>query len=296
MELNLKRPLIVFDLETTGLDLVNDRIIQISYIKVFPDGKEDRENLFVNPQKPIPQEVQVLTHITQSDVEGAPTFKELAPRLAETFRGCDFCGFNSNKFDVPMLSEEFSRAQVPFDFSESLLVDAQNIFHKMERRNLAAAYKFYTGHKMEDDFQSHRADQDAEATLRVLKGQLDMYAPGVQDEADRVLNNDIKELAEFSKMNDNVDFAGRIIGRSLPTPRARFADARCSTSASIVAKPSPTWCATIRASSPGCSPATSPTIRRTWSTAFACARLTKISRENRVEAAACQPLRPVCLS
>lgn len=211
MELNLKRPLIVFDLETTGLDLVNDRIIQISYIKVFPDGKEDRENLFVNPQKPIPQEVQVLTHIAQSDVEGAPTFKELAPRLAETFRGCDFCGFNSNKFDVPMLSEEFSRAQLPFDFSESLLVDAQNIFHKMERRNLAAAYKFYTGHKMEDDFQSHRADQDAEATLRVLKGQLDMYAPGVQDEADRVLNNDIKELAEFSKMNDNVDFAGRII-------------------------------------------------------------------------------------
>ena len=206
MELNLKRPLIVFDLETTGLDLVNDRIIQISYIKVFPDGKEDRENLFVNPQK-----LQVLTHIAQSDVEGAPTFKELAPRLADTFRGCDFCGFNSNKFDVPMLSEEFSRAQVPFDFSESLLVDAQNIFHKMERRNLAAAYKFYTGHKMEDDFQSHRADQDAEATLRVLKGQLDMYAPGVQDEADRVLNNDIKELAEFSKMNDNVDFAGRII-------------------------------------------------------------------------------------
>ena len=144
MELNLKRPLIVFDLETTGLDLVNDRIIQISYIKVFPDGKEDRENLFVNPQKQIPQEVQALTHIAQSDVEGAPTFKELAPRLAETFRGCDFCGFNSNKFDVPMLSEEFSRAQVPFDFSESLLVDAQNIFHKMERRNLAAAYKFYT--------------------------------------------------------------------------------------------------------------------------------------------------------
>lgn len=178
MELNLKRPLIVFDLETTGLDLVNDRIIQISYIKVFPDGKEDRENLFVNPQKPIPQEVQALTHIAQSDVEGAPTFKELAPRLAETFRGCDFCGFNSNKFDVPMLSEEFSRAQVPFDFSESLLVDAQNIFHKMERRNLAAAYKFYTGHKMEDDFQSHRADQDAEATLRVLKGSWTCMLPG----------------------------------------------------------------------------------------------------------------------
>ena len=211
MELNLKRPLIVFDLETTGLDLVNDRIIQISYIKVFPDGKEDRENLFVNPQKPIPQEVQVLTHIAQSDVEGAPTFKELAPRLAETFRGCDFCGFNSNKFDVPMLSEEFSRAQVPFDFSESLLVDAQNIFHKMERRNLAAAYKFYCGRKMEDDFTAHRADEDTEATYRVLMGELDKYAPGVQEEPDRVLENDMDYLAEFSKQNDNVDFAGRIV-------------------------------------------------------------------------------------
>ena len=211
MELNLKRPLIVFDLETTGLDLVNDRIIQISYIKVFPDGKEDRENLFVNPQKQIPQEVQALTHIAQSDVEGAPTFKELAPRLAETFRGCDFCGFNSNKFDVPMLSEEFSRAQVPFDFSESLLVDAQTIFHKMERRNLAAAYKFYCGRKMEDDFTAHRADEDTEATYRVLMGELDKYAPGVQEEPDRVLENDMDYLAEFSKQNDNVDFAGRIV-------------------------------------------------------------------------------------
>ena len=218
MELNLQRPLVVFDLESTGLDLVNDRIIQISYIKVFPDGKELRENLFVNPQKPIPQEVQELTHISQADVASAPTFRELAPHLAETFKGCDFCGFNSNKFDVPMLSEEFSRAQVPFDFSESLLIDAQNIYHKMERRNLAAAYQFYTGHKMEDDFQSHRADQDAEATLRVLKGQLDKYAPGVQEDPERVLHNDMKELAEFSKMNNNVDFAGRVVWKEFKAP------------------------------------------------------------------------------
>ncbi len=211
MELNLKRPLIVFDLETTGLDLVNDRIIQISYIKVFPDGKRTGKTSSSTRRSRYRRRCRC-SHTSLSQMSrGRPRSKELAPRLAETFRGCDFCGFNSNKFDVPMLSEEFSRAQVPFDFSESLLVDAQNIFHKMERRNLAAAYKFYTGHKMEDDFQSHRADQDAEATLRVLKGQLDMYAPGVQDEADRVLNNDIKELAEFSKMNDNVDFAGRII-------------------------------------------------------------------------------------
>lgn len=218
MKLNLKRPLVVFDLEATGLDLVKDRIIQISYIKVCPDGTEERKSLFVNPLRPIPQEVQELTHITQDEVSGAPSFRELAPSLAEVFAGCDFCGFNSNKFDVPMLSEEFSRAQVPFDFSESLLIDAQNIYHKMERRNLAAAYKFYTGRKMEDDFQSHRADQDAEATYRVLQGELDMYAPGKQEEADRVLENDMEKLAEFSKMNDNVDFAGRIVWKEFKSP------------------------------------------------------------------------------
>lgn len=221
MKLNLKRPLIVFDLEATGLDLVKDRIIQISYIKVMPDGEESRESIFVNPERKIPQEVQELTHITQADVENAQPFREIAPRLAATFKGCDFCGFNSNKFDVPMLSEEFSRAQVPFDFSECLLIDAQNIYHKMERRNLAAAYKFYTGHKMEDDFLAHRADQDAEATYRVLMGEIDMYAPGRQDEPERVLHNDMAELAEFSKMNDNVDFAGRIVWKEFKLPNGK---------------------------------------------------------------------------
>ena len=211
MKLNLTRPLVVFDLETTGLDIVNDRIFQLSYIKVFPDGNEERGNLYFNPVKPIPQEVVELTGTSNEDVADKPTFKDMAKELEEKFKDCDFAGFNSNHFDVPMLAEEFYRSGINFDFSKCRLIDAQTIFHKMERRNLAAAYKFYTGHKMEDDFQSHRADQDAEATLRVLKGQLDMYAPGVQDEADRVLNNDIKELAEFSKMNDNVDFAGRII-------------------------------------------------------------------------------------
>lgn len=221
MKLNLKRPLIVFDLEATGLDLVKDRIIQISYIKVMPDGEESRESIFVNPERKIPQEVQELTHITQADVENAQPFREIAPRLAATFKGCDFCGFNSNKFDVPMLSEEFSRAQVPFDFSECLLIDAQNIYHKMERRNLAAAYKFYTGHKMEDDFLAHRADQDAEATYRVLMGEIDMYASGRQDEPERVLHNDMAELAEFSKMNDNVDFAGRIVWKEFKLPNGK---------------------------------------------------------------------------
>ena len=211
MKLNLTRPLIVFDLETTGLDFIRDRIIQISYIKVSPDGTEERENIFVNPEKPIPHEVVELTGITDDDVKDAPTFKTLAPQLCEKFKGCDFAGYNSNHFDIPMLAEEFLRAGIDFDFSKVRLIDAQTIFHKMERRNLAAAYKFYCGRKMEDDFTAHRADEDTEATYRVLMGELDKYAHGVQEEPDRVLENDMDYLAEFSKQNDNVDFAGRIV-------------------------------------------------------------------------------------
>ena len=215
MKLNLTRPLIVFDLETTGLDFIRDRIIQISYIKVSPDGTEERENLFVNPEKPIPHEVVELTGITDDDVKDAPTFKTLAPQLCEKFKGCDFAGYNSNHFDIPMLAEEFLRAGIDFDFSKVRLIDAQTIFHKMERRNLAAAYKFYCGRKMEEDFTAHRADEDTEATYRVLMGELDKYAPGVQEEPDRVLENDMDSLAEFSKQNDNVDFAGRIVWKPL---------------------------------------------------------------------------------
>lgn len=215
MKLNLKKPLIVFDLETTGLDLVNDRIIQISYIKVSPNGTEERRNLFVNPERPIPPEVVDLTGISDDDVRQEPTFRQLAPELNQQFSGCDFAGFNSNHFDIPMLAEEFLRAGIDFDFSHCRLIDAQTIFHKMERRNLAAAYKFYCGRKMEDDFEAHRADQDTEATYRVLMAQLDMYQPGRQEEPDRQLNNDMDELAAFSKTNDNVDFAGRIVWRDM---------------------------------------------------------------------------------
>ena len=215
MKLNLTKPLIVFDLETTGLDLVKDRIIQISYIKVYPDGKEERSNQFVNPERSIPQEVVDITGITDADVANAPTFKMLAADLANKFQGCDFAGFNSNHFDVPMLAEEFLRAGIDFDFSKCNLIDVQTIFHKMERRNLAAAYKFYCGRKMEDDFVAHKADQDTEATYRVLQGELDMYAPGKQEEPERQLNNDMNELAEFSKLNNNVDFAGRIIWKEM---------------------------------------------------------------------------------
>lgn len=215
MKLNLTKPLVVFDLESTGLDLVNDRIIQISYIKVSPNGEEKRKSIFVNPGKPIPPEVEKLTNITNEVVKDAPLFKQIAADLAKTFEGCDFAGYNSNHFDIPLLAEEFLRANIDFDFSHCRLIDAQTIFFKMERRNLAAAYKFYCGRKMEDDFQAHRADQDTEATYRVLQGQLDKYAPGAQEDPGRVIHNDMDELANLSVQNDNVDFAGRIVWRTV---------------------------------------------------------------------------------
>ncbi len=211
MNLNLKKPLVVFDLETTGLDIVNDRIIQLSFIKVYPDGKEERGDHLINPGKHIPEMITELTGIDDEKVKDAPSFKQISTTLAETFKGCDFAGFNSNRFDVPMLAEEFLRAGIDFDFSKCRLIDAQAIFHKMERRNLAAAYKFYCGRKMEEDFEAHRADQDTEATYRVLMGELDMYSKEQQEEDERILTNDMDFLAEFSKQNDNVDFAGRMI-------------------------------------------------------------------------------------
>ena len=201
----------IFDLETTGLDLVKDRIIQISYIKVYPDGREERGNELVNPEKPIEPIITQLTGISEEDVKDKPTFKQLGATLAEKFTGCDFAGFNSNHFDIPLLAEEFLRAGIDFDFSKSKMIDAQTIFHKMERRNLAAAYKFYCGRKMEEDFEAHRADQDTEATYRVLMGELDKYAPGANEDPEKVLENDMTKLAEFSRTNNNVDFAGRIV-------------------------------------------------------------------------------------
>lgn len=218
MKLNLTKPMVIFDLETTGLDISKDSIIQISYIKVTPDGKEDRQNYFVNPGKPIPPIVQELTHITDDMVKDAPSFKELAPKFAEEFKGCDFAGYNSNGYDVPLLAEEFLRAGISFDFSKSRLIDACTIFKQMEKRNLASAYKFYCGRKMEDDFQAHRSDEDTEATYRVLMGQLDMYAPGKQEEEERQLNNDMDELHAFCNKRKNVDFAGRMVWGPVPGP------------------------------------------------------------------------------
>ena len=221
MRLQLTKALVVFDLETTGLDLVNDRIIQISYIKVSPndaEGEEQRKSLFVNPGISIPLVVQELTGITDEMVKDAPTFKQLAKSLADTFTGCDFAGYNSNRFDIPMLAEEFLRAGIDFDFSKSRLIDAQSIFYKREPRTLAAAYKFYTGRKMEEDFRAHRADEDTEATYRVLQGQLDKYNPETVEEAELALPNDMDVLNEVSKMNDYVDFAGRMIWQDMTGP------------------------------------------------------------------------------
>ena len=211
MKLNLNKPLVIFDLETTGLDLVKDRVIQISYIKVYPDGKEERGDELINPEKHIEPIITQLTGISDETVKDKPTFKQLAQTLADRFAGSDFAGFNSNNFDIPLLAEEFLRAGIDFDFSKSKLIDACAIFRKMERRNLASAYKFYCGRKMEEDFEAHRADQDTEATYRVLMGQLDKYAPGANEDPEKVLENDMQKLAEFSKMNKNVDFAGRIV-------------------------------------------------------------------------------------
>ena len=216
MKLNLNKPLVVFDLETTGLDLVKDRIIQISYIKVYPDGKEERGDYLINPECYILPIITQLTGISNEDVKDKPTFKQLAKTLEDKFIGCDFAGYNSNYFDIPLLAEEFLRAGVDFDFSKCRLIDACSIFKKMERRNLASAYKFYCGRKMEDDFEAHRADQDTEATYRVLMGELDYYTEEKQrelgeDPEGRVLTNDMDCLAQFSKTNNNVDFAGRIV-------------------------------------------------------------------------------------
>ncbi len=211
MKLNLERPLVIFDLETTGLDVATARIIQISYIIVRPDGSEERESSYVNPERNIPSDVVELTHITDAMVKDAPTFKQLAPHLAKRFNGCDFAGFNSNNFDIPLLCEEFIRAGVKFDFTKAHLIDVCNIFKAMEKRNLAAAYKFYCGRKMEEDFQAHLADQDTEATWRVLQAQLDMYSPENQTEPERVLPNNVEALANFSSTRKTIDFAGRLI-------------------------------------------------------------------------------------
>ena len=188
-----------FDLETTGINITKDRIVEISYLKVTPDGKEECKTRRVNPQMPIPEQATAIHGITDDDVKDCPAFKELAKSLAAQIEGCDLAGFNSNRFDIPMLAEEFLRAGVDIDLSKRKFVDVQTIFHKMEQRNLIAAYKFYCGKELTD---AHRAESDTRATYEVLMSQLDRYPE---------LQNDVDSLSEFSSFNNNVDFAGRMI-------------------------------------------------------------------------------------
>lgn len=199
MELALKNPIIFFDLETTGTNILRDRIVEISYIKVMPSGNETERTLRINPGMPIPAEATAIHHITDDDVKNAPPFKQVAQELANVFLGCDIAGFNSNRFDVPMLMEEFLRAGVNIDLSRRKFVDVQTIFHKMEQRTLIAAYKFYCG---KDLTEAHSTNADTRATYEVLKAQLDHYPS---------LKNDIAFLSDFSSQNRNVDLMGRII-------------------------------------------------------------------------------------
>ena len=199
MQLRLQRPIIFFDLETTGTNITHDRIVEISIIKVLPSGEEQERTRRINPEMPIPAEATAIHHITDADVANEPTFRHLAKSLAEIFADCDIAGFNSNRFDIPLLLEEFHRAGIVLDLSKTRFVDVQTIYHKMEPRNLSAAYKYYCGQDLEA---AHSANADTRATLEVLKAQLDKYPE---------LTNDVKALSEFSCHNRNVDFAGRLI-------------------------------------------------------------------------------------
>jgi len=199
LELKLKRPIVFFDLETTGINVSSDRIVELSFLKISPNGKEQWMTLRINPEMPIPPKATEIHGISDEDVAGEPTFGEVAKNLAHFLEGCDLAGYNSIKFDIPLLAEEFLRTDTDFNFSKRKYVDVQVIFHKKEQRTLAAAYQFYCRKELKD---AHSSKADTSATFEVLKAQLDRYED---------LENDIEKLADFSSYNDYVDFAGRII-------------------------------------------------------------------------------------
>lgn len=200
MQLKLKNPLVFFDLETTGINTTKDRIVEISLLKVMPDGTEEVRTRRINPEMPIPPQSTAIHGITDEDVKDCPTFKQVARSLADILEGCDIAGFNSSRFDVPVLSEEFLRAGVDVDFSKRKFIDVQIIYHRKEPRTLAAAYQFYCDKDLED---AHSAEADTRATYEVLKGQLAKYPD---------LENDVEFLSKnYSSFNNNVDFAGRMI-------------------------------------------------------------------------------------
>lgn len=199
MRLNLKNPIIFFDLETTGINIAADRIVEISYLRVDLNGNESSKTLRLNPEMPIPEKVVAIHGISNEDVKDAPTFNEVAKSLARDFEGCDLGGYNSVRFDIPLLAEEFLRAGVDIDLKRRKFVDVQVIFMKMEPRTLSAAYKFFVNKELSN---AHSAEADTMATYEVLQAQLDRYSN---------LENDIGKLAEFSAHTRNVDFAGRIV-------------------------------------------------------------------------------------
>ncbi len=199
MKLQLTRPLVFFDLETTGTNVSHDRIVEISIIKLMPDGQAFERTRRINPEMPIPAEATAIHHITDEDVANEPTFRQVAASLAQLMEGCDIAGFNSNRFDIPLLDQEFARAHVDFDITRAHFVDVQTIYHKREPRNLTAAYRYYCGKNLED---AHSALADTRATMEVLMAQLDKYDD---------LPTEINALSEYASQNRNVDLMGRLI-------------------------------------------------------------------------------------
>lgn len=198
MDLNLKKPICFFDLETTGTNIATDRIVEIAILKVFPNGNKESFTWRVNPEMPIPAEVTLIHGISDEMVANEPTFKELAPKVYGLIKDSDLGGYNSNRFDIPLLAEELIRAEIDFDMKKNLSVDVQTIFHKKEKRTLTAAYKFYCDKDLTD---AHSAAADTNATFEVLKSQLDRYSD---------LENDVNFLSEFSSQRKFADFAGYI--------------------------------------------------------------------------------------
>lgn len=198
MNLKLKRPIIFFDLETTGVDTANDRIVEISMVKVETDGTKSVKTRRINPEMHIPEAATAVHGISDEDVKDEPTFRQIAKSLAAFIEGCDFGGFNSNRFDLPVLVEEFLRAGVEVDFSRRKFVDVQTIFHRKEQRTLVAAYKFYCDKDLEN---AHSAEADTMATYEVLEAQIERYGD---------IGSTVEELAEFSSTGPLVDFAGRL--------------------------------------------------------------------------------------
>jgi len=199
LNLNLRRPIAFLDLETTGINVSIDRIVEFSVLKISPKGKEEWMTTRVNPEMPIPPKSTAIHGIKDEDVAESPTFKEIGKNLAAFLEGCDLAGFNAIKFDIPVLAEEFLRVNIDFNFRKRRYIDVQVIFHKKEQRTLSAAYQFYCNKMLEG---AHGSRADTAATYEVLKSQLDRYDD---------LENDVEKLADFSSFNNNVDFAGRII-------------------------------------------------------------------------------------